>query len=106
MLLFPRRRRDEPRLTNLVLLHALGTVLHVGLLDTLSLGQRDEGVLTATDDHDVLDLGAELMSLGVLEVDDVRVTDVVLTVADDTDATDGVTTGDHGDVTVGELGEL
>lgn len=93
------------RQTNLVS-HALLPVLDDIELDTLALGDGDPGLFTFADDHDVLETGSELVSLGIGQMDNLEGTGVLLTVLHDTDTTDIVSSGGHAHVTVLKLGEV
>jgi hypothetical protein len=84
------------------------TLLSNGELDTLTLGQRDPGLVLANDENVAL-TGGEAVVNGVLEVDDVEASIVTLTVGDDTNTTHVTTTSDHGDgasVELDEVGDL
>lgn len=71
------------------------SLLSDGQLDTLTLGQRDPGLLRADDENVVLACGEGVVN-SVLDVDDVETTIVALTVGDDTNTAHVTTTSDHG----------
>jgi hypothetical protein len=72
------------------------TLLSNGELDSLTLGERDPGLLL-TDDEDVGKTGGEGVVDGVLDVDNVESSVVTLTVGDYTDTSHVTSSGDHGD---------
>ena len=81
------------------------TLLNEGELETLTLGERDEGLLALTDDHNVAQTGSEGVTAGVTDVSDVVGTGVSLDVGEDTDTTNVVTTVGHDGGTVLEFDE-
>lgn len=81
------------------------TLLGNGQLDTLTLGQRDPGLLRANNE-DVALTGGEGVVNGVLDVDDVETTIVALTVSDDTNTTHVATTSGHDDAASVELDKV
>jgi len=93
-----RRRRSH-----LLLGHALDTIVHDGEFDTVALRQTDPRLVGLSDDHHVLETSREVVVLFVLQVDDLEGSRVLLTVGDDTDTTDTVSTSDHAHVAVLEL---
>jgi len=62
-------------------------------LDTLLLGEGDNGFLAGADAENVGKTGSETVTTGVLNVSDLVGTGMVLDVLEDTDATDIVATG-------------
>jgi len=76
-----------------------------GFLDTFSSGKLDPGFLALADDDDVAESGGEGVALGVLDVDDIERTGVLLDVLDDTDSADVVSVLDEANVARFEMGE-
>jgi hypothetical protein len=72
-------------------------------LDTLVRGDRDERGVTLTDDEDVVKAGGELLTDGILNVDDLVASVMLLSALNDTDATQVVSAGDHAEVSNIEL---
>jgi hypothetical protein len=81
-------------------------VLNDGELDTLVLGEGDEGSVTLTEDEDVSDESGPGVAGGVTEVDNVLSTLVLLAVVDNTNTTQVTTTSGHGEVADLKLDEL
>ena len=65
-----------------------------GKLDTVTLGELDQRLLALTDGEDVGETGGESGTVGVLDVDDLVGTGVVLDVHEGADTTDIVTGGE------------
>ena len=63
-------------------------------LDTLAGEESDDGFLALSDNEDVTNSSAEGMSVGVLDMDDVKTTGVLFDVLDDTNSTDIVSSSD------------
>ena len=82
---------------------ALVAFLNEGLLETLLLGEGDDGVLALADNEDVIFTGGEVASLGILDVSKVVGTGVGLNVLEDTDTANIVTTGNEDGSTVFEF---
>jgi len=76
----------------------LFTFLEDGQVETVVLGEGDPGLLALSEDEHVTLSGGEDVAVGVLQVDDVEGSDVLLDVGDDTDPTDVVPGDDVGDV--------
>ncbi len=74
-----------------------------GKLDTLSFWQRDERLVTLTDDENVGKTGSELPLQDILDVNDIETTVMPLSVSDDTGPSHVTTTSDHDDVSNLEL---
>jgi hypothetical protein len=72
-------------------------------LDTLLLGEGDNGFLAGADAENVGKTGSETVTTGVLNVSDLVGTGMVLDVLEDTDATDIVSSSDEDTGTVLEL---
>ena len=72
-------------------------------VDTLALGERNEGVLAGTNAENVVQAGGEGVVTSVLDVGNLVGTGVVLNVLEDTNTTNIVTTGDENGGTVLEL---
>ena len=70
-------------------------LLHDGKAETLTLGQRDHGLVALPDDEGVGAPGGELVAARILDVDNLDGTLVLLAPLDDTDATAVTATGDH-----------
>lgn len=66
-----------------------------GELDTVVLGQLDEGFLALADREDVGEAGGEGVALSVSDVDDLVGTGVLLNVHEGADTTDVVSADDH-----------
>ena len=64
-----------------------------GKLDTVTLGELDQGLLALTNGEDVGETGGESGTVGVLDVDDLVGTGVVLDVHEGADTTDIVSGG-------------
>ena len=62
---------------------------------TVALGELDHGFLALANGEDVAKTGSEHLALGVLDVDDLVATGVVLNVHERTDTTDIVTANDE-----------
>jgi len=75
-----------------------GTLLDDGQLDTLAARKRDKRVVGLTDDEHVGETSREGVADGVLDVNDLEGTDVLLTTHDDTDATSVATASGHAEV--------
>lgn len=78
-------------------------LLDVGELNSGVLGQRENGLLSETDDENVAKSCCEVLASSVTDVSDVEGAGVLLNVGEDADSSDGVTLGD---VDVGSLFEL
>ena len=76
-----------------------------GFLDTISRRKFDPGFLALADDDDVAESGGKSVTLGVLDVDDIERTGVLLDVLDDTDSADVVSVLNEADVTRFEMSE-
>ena len=63
-------------------------------LDTLAVEETDDGFLALSDNEDVTNSSAEGVSVGVLDMDDVKAARVLFDVLDDTNSTDVVTSSD------------
>jgi len=63
--------------------------------DTLFLGERDQGVLTLSDNENVSNSGSERVSSRVSNMDNIETTDVSISVDENTDSSDVVTGGDQ-----------
>ena len=63
-------------------------------LDTLAGEETDDGFLALSDNEDVTNSSAEGVSVGVLDMDDVKAAGVLFDVLDDTNSTDVVTSSD------------
>jgi len=63
--------------------------------DTLFLGERDQGVLTLSDNENVSNSGSERVSSRISNMDNIETTDVSISVDDNTDSSDVVTGGDQ-----------
>lgn len=63
-------------------------------LDTLAGEESDDGFLALSDNEDVTNSSAEGVSVGVLDVDDVKAAGVLFDVLDDTNSTDIVSSSD------------
>lgn len=81
------------------------TLLSDSELDTLTLGQRDPGLVLANDENVAL-TGSKAVVNGILDVDDVETSVVALTVSDNTNTTHVTTTSDHDDGAGVELDEV
>lgn len=82
------------------------SLLRDGELRTLALGQRYPWLGALSDDEDVSDTGSECSVEGILDVNDIEVTDVLLSVHNDTSPAHVTTTGNHDDVSGIELDEV
>jgi hypothetical protein len=114
--------RQSSRLVSDGVRPAAVTLLSNRELDTLTLGQRDPGLLLSDDAermlefvllrrqisnlHDVGLTSGELVVNSVLQVDNVEASVVALTVSDDTDTAHVTTTGNHDNDTSVELDEV
>jgi len=81
-------------------------LLEDGEPDSLTLGEGNKRLVTLSDDEHVLDSGGEGVAGGVLDVDNVVTTLVLLSVEDDANSAGVVTSGNHGDVAVVEADEV
>lgn len=73
------------------------SLLNESLFETIRLGKLDERLLALTDDEDVGHTGGEGLALGVLDVDDLVGTRVVLDMHESTNTTDVISSEDeHG----------
>lgn len=80
-----------------------------GELDTLALRKRNHRLVAGTDGENVGGAGGKLVAGGILEVNNLEGTDVLLAALDDTNATGVATAGDHAqgaDVELDEVGDL
>ena len=80
-----------------------------GELDTLALRKRNHRLVAGTDGENVGGAGGKLVAGGILEVNNLEGTDVLLAALDDTNATGVATAGDHAqgaDVKLDEVGDL
>ena len=75
-------------------------------LDTLVLGDRDQRVHSLSDNKNVGQTSGKLVSLAVLQVDDIVASGVLLTALNDTNTTQVTTTSDHSQVSDIELDEI
>ena len=73
-------------------------LLDDGELDTLSVGERDEGVVVLADDKDVSETGGELVADSVADVDNLKGTGVLLTADEDSDTASVAAAGGHDEV--------
>jgi hypothetical protein len=71
--------------------------------ETLSLWQGDGWGLSVTDDNDVTDSGGELLVVGILDVDNIVGTDMLLDGGDNTNSSDIVTGSEEAGSSVDEL---
>ena len=78
------------------------SLLNVSELETLALGDRDDGFLSFSDDEDIVESGSETMSVGISDVSDIERTRMLLDVREDTNSTNIVTTsaGNSGSILV------
>ena len=63
-------------------------------LNTIVLGELDEGLLALADDENVGEAGGECVALGISQMDDLVGTGVLLNVHEGTDATNRVSSSD------------
>lgn len=84
--------------------HALLSVFDDVQLDAISLGQRDEWSFLSNN-RDILQSGGKVVAFGVFQMDDFEGTRVLLTVGDNTNATDVVSARDHADISVLKLAD-
>jgi len=82
------------------------TLLRDSKLGTLALGQRDPRLDTLTNDEDVGDASGESPVERVLDVNDIKTTNVLLPVYNNTSPAHVASTGDHDDVAGIELDEV
>lgn len=75
-------------------------------LDSLSLRQGNPGLVTSSNGHHVLETSGEVMSLSVLEVSDLERSRMLLTVSQDTNTANIVSSGDHAHASRFELDEI
>lgn len=81
-------------------------VLHDGELDSVALGKGNDGLLALSDHEDVGQSGGESSAELISQVDNLVVSGVLLSVCDNTNTADRVTSSDHGDVARLELDEV
>merc|ERR1711907_769717 len=75
-------------------------------LDALTLGEGNQRLVSLSDHKDVLDSRGEGVSSGILQVDNVVGTLVLLPVEDNSDSAGVMASGDHGDIAVVEPDEV
>mmetsp|Transcript_33645 Transcript_33645/g.56529 ORF Transcript_33645/g.56529 Transcript_33645/m.56529 type:complete len:273 (-) Transcript_33645:113-931(-) len=92
-----------PTLDNLL---ALLQLVHDADLDTLSLGQRDHGLVAVADHEHVTHAGREVVASGVPDVADIEVALVLLAMHNGANATHVTTASHHDEVAQVELDEL
>lgn len=78
-----------------VLLHAQVTIFNSGELDTITLRKGHPRLALMTNDEDVGETGGEVVTSGITDVNDLEVAGVTLTVGDNTNTTNVITTGHH-----------
>jgi hypothetical protein len=92
--------------TRCLLAEAGSALVEDGLLDTLALGEGDEGVLdvcTLANDEGVRETSGEDGAVGVLDLDNIEGARVALTVEENADTASVTTLGDHDGVASLEL---
>jgi len=70
-------------------------LLDDGELDTLAVGEGDEGVVVLADDEDVAETSGELVADSIADVDNLEGTSVLLTTDQDADTASVTTAGGH-----------
>lgn len=89
---------------NLLLLGSSGvSLLGNGELDTLTLGQRDERLVSLSDNKHVGESGDKLVIESVLDMDDIEASLVSFSVGDGSDSAHVSSSGGHDDVSVFKL---
>jgi hypothetical protein len=74
-------------------------------LDTISSGKFNPRFFALTNDNNVTKSGSEGVSLGILDMDDIKRTLVLLNVLDDSDSSNVVSVLDEADITRFEMSE-
>jgi hypothetical protein len=90
----------------LLLLSATITLLANSELDTLLLRERDPGLVALANNEDIGNTSSELTVKSILDMDNLKTTNVTFTVSDDTDAAHVTTTSSHADIANFELDEV
>lgn len=77
--------------------------LQGGEVKTIVSGEGDPRLLALSNNENVADTGGNVLSVGVLHVNDIEASQMSLSVGDDTDSSNVVTTSNEGDVSGLEL---
>jgi len=84
--------------TSLLLGKSLVSLLSDGELETLASGQGDVGLVTLTNNEDISQTGGEGVTVGILDVDNIIGSGMLLPVDDGTDPASVTATSDHAQV--------
>jgi len=102
--LFYRNETNDTRWCSLAEpLQTAVALLDDGELDTLALGQGDEGLVCLADDEDVSEAGGEGVTQSILDVDNVEASLMTLTVDNGADTSHVVSAGHEAEVAGVEL---
>jgi len=103
--LLKSRGRGNSLVIRLIARLSVFHLIDKGKLDTLALGERDEGLLAFADDEDVAQTGSERVTVGIFDVGNFVRTRVVVNVLENTDTTDVVSAGHEDGGAILELDE-